>query len=88
MKMDKEQLKQKIMEVMQQKVGKGGKSKIYLKDLQREIPEAKAREIKVAANELVQEGKLEYFSTGSTVMFGLPGVGMGLEAGIEKPEGS
>jgi uncharacterized protein (UPF0218 family) len=29
---------------------------------------------------------LEYFSTGSTVMYGLPGVGMGLEAGVEKPE--
>ncbi len=84
--MDKEQLKQKIMEVMEAKIKKGGKTKIYLKDLQREIPEAKAREIKMAANELVREGKLEYFSTGSTVMFGLPGVGMGLEAGVEKPD--
>ncbi|NPA39076.1 MAG: sulfite reductase [Thermodesulfobacteria bacterium] len=84
--MDREQLKQKIMEVMEAKIKKGGKTKIYLKDLQREIPEAKAREIKMAANELVKEGKLEYFSTGSTVMFGLPGVGMGLEADSHKPE--
>jgi len=84
--MDKEQLKQKIMEVMEAKIKKGGKTKIYLKDLQREIPDAKPREIKMAANELVREGKLEYFSTGSTVMFGLPGVGMGLEAGVEKPD--
>ena len=83
--MDKQELKQKILEVVEARVKKG-KSKVYLKDLQREIPDAKAREIKMAANELVREGKLEYFSTGSTVMFGLPGVGMGLEAGSEKPE--
>ena len=83
--MDKEELKQKILKVVEEKVKKG-KSKVYLKDLQRDIPEAKARDIKKAANELVQEGKLEYFSTGSTVMFGLPGVGMGLEAGFEKKE--
>ncbi len=84
--MDKAELKQKILEVMEAKIKKGGKTKIYLKDLQREIPGANAREIKNAANELVREGKLEYFSTGSTVMFGLPGVGMGLEAGTEKPK--
>ncbi len=69
--MDKEELKQKILEVMQKKAKT--KSKIYLKDLQREISGASARDIKKAANELVQEGKLEYFSTGSTVMFSLPG---------------
>ncbi len=84
--MDKAELKQKILEVMEAKIKKGGKTKIYLKDLQREIKDANPREIKNAANELVREGKLEYFSTGSTVMFGLPGVGMGLEAGVEKPE--
>ncbi len=82
--MDKEELKQKILEVIEARVKKG-KSKVYLKDIQRDIPDAKARDIKKAANELVQEGKLEYFSTGSTVMFGLPGVGMGLEAGSEDP---
>lgn len=84
--MNKEELKQKILQIMEEKVKKGGKTKIYLKDLQREIPDANPREIKNAANELVREGKLEYFSTGSTVMFGLPGVGMGLEAGVEKPK--
>ncbi len=84
--MTKEEVKQKILEVMQKKVAAGGKSKIYLKDLQRELPDVNPRDIKNAANELVREGKLEYFSTGSTVMYGLPGVGMGLEAGMEKPE--
>lgn len=84
--MEKEELKQKILQVIEEKVKKGGKSKVYLKDLQREFPDVNPRDIKNAANELVREGKLEYFSTGSTVMFGIPGVGMGLEAGVEKPK--
>ncbi len=79
--MNKEELKQKILEVIEAKVKKGGKTKVYLKDIQREIPDAKPREIKMAANELVREGKLEYFSTGSTVMFSLPG--QDLEKGMK-----
>lgn len=78
--MDKEELKQKILEVMQKKAKT--KSKIYLKDLQREISGVSPRDIKKAANELVQEGKLEYFSTGSTVMFSLPG--QELEKGLKQ----
>ncbi len=75
--MDMEELKKKIMEFMEKK--SGAKSKVYLKDMQRAIPEASPREIKKAANELVQEGKLEYFSTGSTVMYGIPGKGQPVE---------
>lgn len=75
--MTKEELKAKILEVIEAKVKKGGKTKVYLKDIQRDIPGASPREIKNAANELVREGKLEYFSSGSTVMFGIPGVGIG-----------
>ncbi len=41
--------------------------------MQRAIPDAKPMLIKKAANQLVKEGKLEYFSTGSTVMYSLPG---------------
>ncbi len=84
--MDKEELKQKIIEVIEKKIKVAGKSKVYLKDLQKDLPGVSPRDIKNAANELVREGKLEYFSTGSTVMFGIPGVGMGLEAGSEKPK--
>lgn len=84
--MDKEELKQKILEVIEKKIKIAGKSKVYLKDLQKDLPGVSPRDIKNAANELVREGKLEYFSTGSTVMFGIPGVGMGLEAGSEKPK--
>ncbi|MCD6548585.1 MAG: sulfite reductase [Thermodesulfobacterium sp.] len=84
--MTKEELKAKILEVIEAKVKKGGKTKVYLKDIQRDIPGVSPREIKNAANELVREGKLEYFSSGSTVMFGIPGVGIGVEEAFKKEE--
>ena len=80
--MDMEEVKQKILEFMQKKAK--SKSKIYLKDMQRAIPDAKPMMIKKAANELVREGKLEYFSTGSTVMYSLPG--QDLEKGMKSEE--
>ncbi|WP_054936524.1 dissimilatory sulfite reductase D family protein [Moorella stamsii] len=56
------------------------KSKFYFKDLEKavqaKIPEAKMRDIKKAATELVNEEKLIYFSTGSTTMYGLKGRGV------------
>jgi len=80
MAMDKEELKKKLLEFMEKKTGgKGAKSKLYLKDMQRAFSDVSPREIKKAANELVQEGKLEYFSTGSTVMYGIPGRGQAVE---------
>ncbi len=75
--MDIEEVKQKIMEFMEKKTK--SKSKIYLKDMQRALPDVKPMLIKKAANELVREGKLEYFSTGSTVMYGIPGRGQAVE---------
>ncbi len=75
--MDIEEVKQKIMEFMEKKTK--SKSKIYLKDMQRALPDVKPMMIKKAANELVREGKLEYFSTGSTVMYGIPGRGQAVE---------
>ncbi len=55
------------------------KTKFYFKDMekgvQEKFPDAKAREIKKAATELVNEEKLIYFSTGSSTMYGLKGRG-------------
>jgi len=55
------------------------KTKFYFKDLekavQKTLPDAKARQIKKAATELINEGKLIYFSTGSSTMYGLKGRG-------------
>jgi DeoR/GlpR family transcriptional regulator of sugar metabolism len=45
------------------------------KAVQKEMPDAKAREIKKAATALINEEKLIYFSTGSTTMYGLKGRG-------------
>jgi hypothetical protein len=39
------------------------------------FPDAKTRDIKKAATELVNTEKLIYFSTGSTTMYGLKGRG-------------
>jgi len=55
------------------------KSKFYFNDIQKavqkEMPDVKARMIKKAATELINEEKLIYFSTGSSTMYGLKGRG-------------
>ncbi len=82
MAVNKEELKQKILEYATKKAKH--KSKMYIKDLYKADPSAKPREIKNAANELVREGKLEFFSSGSTVMYGVPGYGKGVEEAFEE----
>ncbi len=56
------------------------KTKFYFKDMEKavqsKVPGAKSRDIKKAASELVNEGTLIYFSTGSTTMYGLKGRGI------------
>lgn len=82
MAVNKEELKQKILEYATKKAG--FKSKMYIKDLYAACPEASPREVKNAANELVRENKLEFFSSGSTVMYGVPGFGKGIEEAFEE----
>ncbi len=82
MAVDKEELKKKILEFATKKAAH--KSKMYIKDLYKADPNASPREVKKAANELVREGKLEYFSSGSTVMYGVPGFGKGVEEAFEE----
>ncbi len=82
MAVDMEELKQKILEYATKKAAH--KSKMYIKDLYKADPNAKPREVKKAANELVQEGKLEFFSSGSTVMYGVPGFGKTVEEAFEE----
>ena len=50
------------------------KSKFYFNDLSK-ILDMKPREAKKIVNKLVQDGILEYWSSGSTSMYGLPGTG-------------
>ncbi len=51
------------------------KSKFYLKDFNEILPNAKPREVKNLINEMVREGTLEYWSSGSTTLIGLKGTG-------------
>ncbi len=53
---------------------KKGKSKFYFNDLSK-ILESKPRDAKKLINQMVQEGVLEYWSSGSTSMYGLKGAG-------------
>ena len=51
------------------------KSKFYFNDLAALFPEMKMREAKKLINQLVTDGVLEYWSSGSTTMYGVPGSG-------------
>ena len=68
---DIEELKQKLLDFMTKK--SKFKSKMYFKDLCKADPDAKMREIKKAATALVQDEKIEYWSSGSTTLYGLKG---------------
>ncbi len=70
--MDKEALKKVIVETLE---GKKGKSKFYLKDFYSMAPDEKPRDVKNLVNQMVGEGILEYWSSGSTTLIGLKGVG-------------
>jgi Mn-dependent DtxR family transcriptional regulator len=59
------------------------KSKFYFNDLSK-ILELKPREAKKLINKLVEDGILEYWSSGSTSMYGLTGTGK--QAGAEHEE--
>jgi hypothetical protein len=70
--MDYEEAKQKIVEGLtkKQKV----KSKFYFNDLAKILGE-KPRVAKKLINQMVQEEILEYWSSGSTSLYGLKGAG-------------
>ncbi len=71
--MDKEAAKKAIVETLTKKLKT--KSKWYLKDFNDIVSESKPREVKNLVNEMVAEGTLEYWSSGSTTMIGLKGMG-------------
>ena len=79
--MEYEEAKQKIVEGLQKK--QKSKSKFYFNDLSK-ILELKPREAKKLVNKLVVDGVLEYWSSGSTSMYGLKGTGK--QAGAEHEE--
>ncbi len=70
--LDYEESKEKLVAALQKK--QKTKSKFYFNDLAK-ILEAKPREAKKVINRMVQEQILEYWSSGSTSLYGLPGTG-------------
>ena len=70
--MEYEEAKQLIIDGLMKK--QKSKSKFYFNDLAK-ILEEKPRAAKKFINQMVVEGVLEYWSSGSTSMYGLPGTG-------------
>jgi Mn-dependent DtxR family transcriptional regulator len=70
--MEYNEAKEKIVTELTKKLKT--KSKFYFNDLAK-ILEAKPRDAKKIVNQMVTEGVLEYWSSGSTSMYGLPGTG-------------
>ena len=67
MQLTKEALKTAILE----KAQTSPKAQLYIKDFYGCDPETKPRELKNVANDLVKEGKLMFWSSGSTTMYAL-----------------
>jgi hypothetical protein len=51
------------------------KTKFYFNDFLKVFPDEKARDVKKVLTALVQEEVLEFWSSGSTTMYGLKGAG-------------
>lgn len=69
MALSKEELKAAILE----KAIKAPKPQLYVKDFYACDPDSKPRAVKNAANELVKEGKMSFWSSGSTTMYAAKG---------------
>jgi len=62
-----------VLKFLEEKKAK--KTKFYFNDFTGLFPDSKPREVKKVLSELVKEEKLEYWSSGSTTMYGLKGAG-------------
>ncbi|MBU1342130.1 MAG: dissimilatory sulfite reductase D family protein [Proteobacteria bacterium] len=71
---DKEAATKAVVDWMTKKAG--SKTKFYFKDFNKVFPDDKPREIKKVINKMVQDEVLEYWSSGSTTMYGLKGSGI------------
>ena len=69
---DEQAARDTIVETLKKKKGK---SKFYLKDFYKMFPDEKVRQVKNLVNAMVKEEVLEYWSSGSTTLIGLKGVG-------------
>lgn len=68
-----EEAKQKVVDFLNSK--SGSKSKFYFNDFTDLFPDMKQCEVKKILTALVNDEVLEYWSSGSTTMYGLKGAG-------------
>ncbi len=64
-----EDVKQKVLDFFKSKAGT--KTKFYMSDLRKVAPDMPNRQFKKVINEMIAEGTLMYYSTGSTTMIQL-----------------
>lgn len=69
---DEQAAKDAIVEALKKKKGK---TKFYLKDYYKMLPDEKLMDVKRLVNKMVKEEILEYWSSGSTTLIGLKGLG-------------
>jgi len=70
--MDQNEAAQLVIDELTKK--QKSKSKFYFNDLAKILGE-KPRAAKKVVNKMIEDGQLEYWSSGSTTMYGLPGTG-------------
>jgi hypothetical protein len=76
-----EEAKQAIIDFMKKKKGK---TKHYFNELCKAVPDMKMRAAKKIINEMVNDGQLKYWPSGSTTLYLLPEAA---EADLDKEEG-
>lgn len=64
--------KEELEEAIIAKSTKAPKPALYIKDFYKCDPDTKPRAIKNVANDLVKQGRLMFWSSGSTTMYALP----------------
>ena len=62
-----------LKKAIEEKAQTSPKPQLYIKDFYACDPDSKPRVIKNVANEMVREGKLMFWSSGSTTMYAVPG---------------
>jgi hypothetical protein len=63
---------EELKNAIEEKATTSPKPQLYIKDFYACDPDSKPRVIKNVANEMVREGRLMFWSSGSTTMYGIP----------------
>jgi len=64
-----DEAKAKILEFIKSK--SKAKSKFYMNDLRKAVPEMTKKDVKKVVSDMIEDGTLMYYSTGSTTMIQL-----------------